>query len=60
MSVPKFLWSLALFLIVVALLPGKAGLAIGILVALGAVLMSEGLPQFIQTTVGSPDAGGGS
>lgn len=56
MSLPRFLWALALFLIISALLPGQAGMMLGVLVALGAVLFSPGLPGFIQTTVGS---GGG-
>lgn len=48
-GVVKFLWTLALFLIIVALLPGRVGLAVGTLVALGAVLFAPRLPEFIQT-----------
>jgi hypothetical protein len=56
-SLPRFLWALALFMIIAALLPGRAGMMIGVLVALGAVLFAPGLPEFIQTTVGGSDGG---
>jgi hypothetical protein len=50
-GVVRFLWTLALFLIIVALLPGRSGLAVGTLVALGAVLFAPKLPEFLQTVV---------
>jgi len=46
-----FLWSLVLFLVIIALLPGRVGMAVGTLVALGAVLFSPKLPEFITTVV---------
>lgn len=50
-GIVKFLWTLALFLVIVSLLPGRTGLAVGTLVALGAVLFAPKLPEFIQTVV---------
>lgn len=47
----SFLWALVLFIVIIALLPGRVGLAVGSLVALGAVLFSPKLPEFITTVV---------
>lgn len=47
----SFLWSLTLFLVIIALLPGRVGMAVGALVALGAVLFAPRLPDFITTIV---------